>query len=107
MKKPTPKPTVTYRGGGKYRKKETPSHVRVGLAQRRSHNENLRANDEEPAPGCGRGTGVKRWSRYLKRGTAVTVEIKNPQKYWNSSRAVDTSEIPEAGEDWFKKAALK
>lgn len=40
---------------------------RKGLAGRRLRNQWARANGTEPEPGCGRGSGIKRWMRYHRR----------------------------------------
>lgn len=61
----------------------------MGLRGRQAQNERLRANGEEPSPGCGRGSGVKRWARYLKRAALTPIKIRNLERYLNASRRDD------------------
>jgi hypothetical protein len=58
----------------------------MGKAQRESRNEGLRANGVEPEPGP--FAGVKRWARYIARGGARKVVVKNPRKYLHASRGI-------------------
>jgi len=57
----------------------------MGLHLRKLANKTRRANGNEPIPGCGFGTGVKRWMRYHKRVMAAPIKIKNPERYLSSS----------------------
>jgi hypothetical protein len=55
-----------------------------GLRSRQSANANQRANGEEPLPGCGRGTGVKRHMRYASRVKIEDQDQERRDKYLNS-----------------------
>ena len=56
----------------------------MGLRQRQLENIKRRAKGVEPEPGCGLGSGIKRWMRYHKRVAAKPVTIKHPEKYLNA-----------------------
>lgn len=53
----------------------------MGLRQRQQANASRRAIGDEPEPGCGLGSGIRRWMRYHKRVSASSVKIKHPERY--------------------------
>lgn len=58
----------------------------MGLHQRQQANASRRALGDEPEPGCGLGSGVKRWMRYHKRVSFSSVKIKPVDRYLHPRR---------------------